>query len=59
MINNRFKHIRTGILHFRGGLLGIEKCNKHGKVWNEGESDPNKCCMECIKNSHRDRRYKT
>jgi hypothetical protein len=45
------KRIRTGITTHKGLLQVYERCNKHGKVWKEGESDGNKCCMECINNS--------
>ena len=44
---------RTGITHLKGGLGGIERCNKHGKAWKEGDNFERfggKACEECIKN---------
>lgn len=58
---NRFKHIRTGILHFNSFPNKLERCNKHKKVWEEGdnfEENGGNACRECIEKSKRDKRYK-
>ena len=49
--------IRTGITSKKGVFKLWETCNKHKITWVEGEPDPSKCCMECIKKA-RPTRYK-
>ncbi len=55
------KRIRTGILTVGGAFFTYERCNKHGKVWEEGsnfERCGGKACEECIAKS-RPTRYRT
>lgn len=59
------KRIRTGITTYEGGffakILGRhEVCNKHKKIWREGdlyEENGGKACKECIEKA-RSTKYK-